>query len=88
MPQSTVNISLTVATPGCLITPIVKVAAGKSIQQIFADVKELAGMAKENKLKLDEFQGGTFTMVVSATQIKMPSLFPTTEEGTIVDKGD
>ena len=45
-------------------------------------------MAKENKLKLDEFQGGTFTMAVSATQIKMHSLFPTTEEGTIVNKGD
>ena len=37
--SSSVNISLTVATPAGLITPIVKVAAEKSIQQIFADVK-------------------------------------------------
>jgi len=62
MPQSSVDISVAVATPAGLITPIVKDAAGKSIQQISADVKELAGRAKENKLKLDEFQGGTFTI--------------------------
>jgi len=62
MPQSRVDISVAVATPAGLITPIVKDAAGKSIQQISADVKELAGRAKENKLKLDEFQGGTFTI--------------------------
>merc|ERR1712215_409161 len=45
-----------------LITPIVKDVAGKSVQQISSEVKELAGRAKENKLKLDEFQGGTFTI--------------------------
>merc|ERR1711872_480870 len=44
------------------ITPIVKDVAGKSVQQISSEVKELAGRAKENKLKLDEFQGGTFTI--------------------------
>merc|ERR1711953_61269 len=57
-----IDISVAVATPAGLITPIVKDAAGKPIQQISADVKELAGKAKENKLKLDEFQGGTFTI--------------------------
>jgi pyruvate/2-oxoglutarate dehydrogenase complex dihydrolipoamide acyltransferase (E2) component len=62
MPQSSIDISVAVATPAGLITPIVKDAAGKTIQQISADVKELAGRAKENKLKLDEFQGGTFTI--------------------------
>jgi len=62
MPVSNIDISVAVATPAGLITPIVKDAAGKPIQQISADVKELAGRAKENKLKLDEFQGGTFTI--------------------------
>merc|ERR1712110_1379599 len=62
VPQSNIDISVAVATPAGLITPIVKDAAGKPIQQISADVKELAGRAKENKLKLDEFQGGTFTI--------------------------
>merc|ERR1712032_808098 len=62
VPQSNIDISVAVATPAGLITPIVKDAAGKPIQQISADVKELAGRAKESKLKLDEFQGGTFTI--------------------------
>merc|ERR1711936_1384493 len=62
VPQSNIDISVAVATPAGLITPIVKDAASKPIQQISADVKELAGRAKNNKLKLDEFQGGTFTI--------------------------
>jgi pyruvate/2-oxoglutarate dehydrogenase complex dihydrolipoamide acyltransferase (E2) component len=60
--QEQVDISVAVATDAGLITPIVKNATGKSIQQISADVKELAARAKQNKLKLDEFQGGTFTI--------------------------
>merc|ERR1719228_271414 len=60
--ESMIDISVAVATPAGLITPIVKDAGGKNIQQISAQVKELAARAKENKLKLDEFQGGTFTI--------------------------
>merc|ERR1711915_111178 len=60
--MSNIDISVAVATPAGLITPIVKDVAGKSVQQISSEVKELAGRAKENKLKLDEFQGGTFTI--------------------------
>merc|ERR1712020_579900 len=62
VPQSNIDISVAVATPAGLIPPIVKDAAGKPIQQISATVKELAARAKDNKLKLDEFQGGTFTI--------------------------
>ena len=57
-----IDISVAVATPNGLITPIVKNANMKSVQEISAEVKELAGKAKENRLKLDEFQGGTFTI--------------------------
>ena len=60
--MSTIDISVAVATDNGLITPIVKDAANKPVQQISADVKELAGRARENKLKLDEFQGGSFTI--------------------------
>ena len=59
---SRVDISVAVATDAGLITPIVKDAAAKTVQQISAEVKELAGRARTNKLKLDEFQGGTFTI--------------------------
>ena len=57
-----IDISVAVATPNGLITPIVKNANMKSVQEISAEVKDLASKAKENKLKLDEFQGGTFTI--------------------------
>jgi len=60
--MSNIDVSVAVATDAGLITPIIKDAANKPIQQISADVKELAGRARENKLKLDEFQGGTFTI--------------------------
>merc|ERR1719348_788289 len=60
--MSNIDISVAVATPNGLITPIVKNANMKSVQEISAEVKDLAGKAKENKLKLDEFQGGTFTI--------------------------
>ena len=57
-----IDISVAVATPNGLITPIVKNANLKTVQEISADVKDLAAKARENKLKLDEFQGGTFTI--------------------------
>jgi len=62
VPLQNIDISVAVATDAGLITPIVKDAVNKSVQQISADVKELAGRARQNKLKLDEFQGGTFTI--------------------------
>merc|ERR1712045_965961 len=47
--QSNIDISVAVATPAGLITPIVKDAAGKPIQQISADVKELVGEGEDWK---------------------------------------
>jgi pyruvate dehydrogenase E2 component (dihydrolipoamide acetyltransferase) len=57
----TVDISVAVATETGLITPIVKRADTKRLDTISAEVRELAGRAKQNKLKPDEFQGGSFT---------------------------
>uniref|UniRef100_A0AC34RQS4 Peripheral subunit-binding (PSBD) domain-containing protein n=1 Tax=Panagrolaimus sp. JU765 TaxID=591449 RepID=A0AC34RQS4_9BILA len=59
---SKVDISVAVATPNGLITPIVFNADRLQIEQISNTVRELAARAKENKLKLDEFQGGSFTI--------------------------
>lgn len=56
-----VDISVAVATPAGLITPIVRGADTRGLEDIAATVRDLATRAKENKLKLDEFQGGTFT---------------------------
>jgi pyruvate dehydrogenase E2 component (dihydrolipoyllysine-residue acetyltransferase) len=57
-----VDISVAVAIPAGLITPIVFDAANKGLIQISQEMKLLAQKAKDNKLKLEEFQGGTFSI--------------------------
>ena len=56
---SRADISVAVSTPAGLITPIVVGADTKSLSAISTEVKELAGRAKEGKLKPEEYQGGT-----------------------------
>lgn len=56
------DISIAVQTDMGLITPIVKDADRKGLQEISHNVKELAGKAKENALAPEEFMGGTFTI--------------------------
>jgi pyruvate/2-oxoglutarate dehydrogenase complex dihydrolipoamide acyltransferase (E2) component len=60
--QSTVDISVAVATDNGLITPIVFNADRLSVQDINGQVRQLATKAKDGKLKPNEFQGGTFTI--------------------------
>jgi pyruvate dehydrogenase E2 component (dihydrolipoamide acetyltransferase) len=57
-----VDISVAVATDRGLITPIIRNADLKGVAQISIEMKDLAGRAKTGKLKLDEFQGGGFTI--------------------------
>ncbi len=57
-----IDISVAVATPDGLITPIVFNADQKSIPQISNEMKELAKLARENKLKPAQFQGGGFSI--------------------------
>jgi len=57
-----VDISVAVATDRGLITPIVRNADMKGAAQISLEMKDLAARAKWGKLKLDEFQGGGFTI--------------------------
>jgi len=56
------DISVAVSTPNGLITPIVKAAETKGLKEISAEVKDMAGRAREGKLKPEEFQGGTFSV--------------------------
>jgi pyruvate dehydrogenase E2 component (dihydrolipoamide acetyltransferase) len=58
----TVDISVAVATPTGLITPIVPSTQALSLTDISAKVKDLATRARDNKLAPEEFQGGTFTI--------------------------
>ena len=54
-----VDISVAVATPTGLITPIVKNAESKGLVAISNEIKDLVKRAKINKLAPQEFQGGT-----------------------------
>jgi len=56
------DISVAVAIPGGLITPIVFDAANKGLIQISNEMRDLAKRARDNKLKPEEFQGGTFSI--------------------------
>ncbi len=56
------DVSIAVATESGLITPIIKKAETKSLREISTEMKELAGKAREGKLKPEEFQGGTFSI--------------------------
>ena len=56
------DISVAVSTPNGLITPIVRNAEDKGLKDISTEMKDLAGRARENKLKPEEFQGGSFSI--------------------------
>ena len=57
-----VDISVAVAIPGGLVTPIVRNADAKGLVGIAAEMKELAGRAREGKLLPGEYQGGSFSI--------------------------
>ena len=56
------DVSVAVSTPTGLITPIIRDAANKGVAKISTEMKDLAGRAKENKLKPEEYQGGTASL--------------------------
>ncbi|CAG2105825.1 unnamed protein product [Medioppia subpectinata] len=58
----TVDISVAVATPNGLITPIVRNANQLGLETISKTVKELAEKAKEGKLQPNQFMGGSFSI--------------------------
>jgi pyruvate dehydrogenase E2 component (dihydrolipoamide acetyltransferase) len=57
-----VDISVAVATPAGLMTPIVKNVEGLGLESISSQVKDLGKRARDGKLKPEEYQGGTFTI--------------------------
>ena len=59
---SRADISVAVAAPSGLITPIIVDAGSKSISAISTEMKELAGKARDGKLQPHEFQGGTASL--------------------------
>ena len=56
------DIGVAVATENGLITPVVRSAELKSLIDIAAEVRELAGRARSRKLKPEEYLGATFSI--------------------------
>ena len=56
------DISVAVAAPSGLITPIIVDAAAKTVSQISKEMKVLADKAREGKLMPNEYQGGTASL--------------------------
>ncbi|MGI4730810.1 MAG: pyruvate dehydrogenase complex dihydrolipoamide acetyltransferase [Janthinobacterium lividum] len=56
---SRADISVAVSTPTGLITPVVTGANEKSLSAISAEIGELAALARDGKLKPEQYQGGT-----------------------------
>jgi len=57
-----INISLSVGTEDSVITPVIKNADQKNIAGIAREIDVLARKTRDGKLKLDDVQGGTFTV--------------------------
>lgn len=61
--RKNINVGMATALPsGNLIVPVIKNADGKNLLGLTKEVNDLAGRARENKLKPEEIQGGTYTI--------------------------
>jgi len=60
--HNTVDVSVAVATPIGLMTPIVRNVTGTGLQTISSQIKDLGKRARDGKLKPEEYQGGTITI--------------------------
>jgi pyruvate dehydrogenase E2 component (dihydrolipoamide acetyltransferase) len=56
-----VNVGVAVTVPGGLMTVVVKDTDQKTLRQISAEVKAMAGRAREGKVKPDDVDGSTFS---------------------------
>lgn len=57
-----VNIAVAVAIDDGLMTPVINHADKKGLNQISAETRELAGLARDRKLQPDQMEGSTFTI--------------------------
>jgi pyruvate dehydrogenase E2 component (dihydrolipoamide acetyltransferase) len=57
-----VDVSVAVAIPDGLITPIIRKADTKGLATISREMRDLATRAREGKLKPEEFMGGSFSI--------------------------
>jgi pyruvate dehydrogenase E2 component (dihydrolipoamide acetyltransferase) len=57
-----VHVSMAVAIEEGLITPVIRYADQKTLREIATEARDLAGRARERRLKPEEYTGGTFSV--------------------------
>lgn len=62
-----IHIGISVAAEDMLVVPVIRNADGLSIAGLARAVNDLAGRARQGRLRPDELQGGTFTVNNSGT---------------------
>lgn len=60
--QRHINVGVAIAVDEGLIVPVIRDADGLSIHGLNAAIADVAGRARQNRLKLGDFGGGTFTV--------------------------
>ncbi len=74
-----VNLGIAVSSERGLLVPVLRNAELMSMAQTEAEIKRLAGAARDNKLTIDELSGGTFTITnggVFGSLLSTPILNP------------
>jgi len=56
------HVGIAVAAPQGLVVPVIRDSDRRTIQEIASARADLVGRARDNKLKLEDLQGGTFTI--------------------------
>lgn len=57
-----VDVAVAVATDRGLMTPVVRDVGGRSVSAVAASVRDLAGRAREGRLRQEELEGGSITV--------------------------
>lgn len=92
------DISIAVSAPKGLVVPVIRSAENLSLAGIETEVVRLAGKARENKLSLEEMNGGTFTItnggvfgsmlstpIINAPQVAILGMHNIVERAVVVD---
>jgi pyruvate dehydrogenase E2 component (dihydrolipoamide acetyltransferase) len=60
--QPTANVGIAVAIPNGLVVPVLRSCETKTIPQLAAERADVVARTRENKLKQEDLEGGTFTI--------------------------
>jgi pyruvate dehydrogenase E2 component (dihydrolipoamide acetyltransferase) len=60
------HIGVAVDTPNGLVVPVIRNCDQKNVLQVAAELTDIAGRARDRKLKTEEMQGGSFTITTLA----------------------